>query len=61
LAFQESLIAFTLNLGVLTNSERLPLWPSRTANELCREKPKATEKNVKNKRIYSRKCSKPFP
>lgn len=48
LPFQLWVRLFMLNLGVRTNSLRLPMWPSSTAMELCKEKPKATEKKVKN-------------
>ena len=48
LFFQLSLSELMLNLGVRTNSLRLPLCPSSTAIVLWKENPKATEKNVKN-------------
>ena len=48
LFFQLSLSELMLNLGVRTNSLRLPLCPSSTAIVLWNENPKATEKKVKN-------------
>ena len=48
LFFQLSLRELMLNLGVRTNSLRLPVCPSNTAIELWKEKPSATEKNVTN-------------
>ena len=51
LPFQESVRFLILNLGVLTNSLLLPICPSKTATELCNEKPIATEKKVKNIRM----------
>ena len=48
LFFQLSLSELMLNLGVRTNSLRLPLCPSSTAIVLWKENPKATEKKVKN-------------
>lgn len=46
--FQLSVRLLMLNFGVLTNSLLFPICPSKTAIELCKEKPKATEKKVKN-------------
>ena len=47
LSFQESFKVLMLNFGVRTNSLFLPLCPSKTANELCKEKPIAIEKKAK--------------
>ena len=58
LPFQLSLSELMLNFGVRTNSLRFPICPSKTAIELCKEKPIAIEKNVKNIPIYFRKRGK---
>jgi hypothetical protein len=42
LPFQLSVMLLILNFGVRTNSLLFPIWPSKTAMELCSENPNAT-------------------